>query len=104
MAFTYLGYRTVVKTFAAGQPQEINVQLATNAALLGEVVVKGSKGPRYKNKDNPAVALIRQVIEHKEQNRPESYNYIEYEKYEKMTFSFSNLSDKFKDRKIFRNY
>ncbi|MGI4884526.1 MAG: DUF5686 family protein [Janthinobacterium lividum] len=104
VAFTYLGYRTVIKTFVAGQAQEINVQLATNAALLNEVVVKGSKGPRYKNKENPAVALIRQVIEHKEQNRPESYNYVEYEKYEKMTFSFSNLSDKFKDRKIFRNY
>ncbi|TPG67473.1 DUF5686 and carboxypeptidase-like regulatory domain-containing protein [Hymenobacter nivis] len=104
VAFTYLGYRTVVKTFAAGQAQDLNVQLATNTALLNEVVVKGTKGPRYKNKDNPAVALIRQVIEHKEQNRPESYNYVEYEKYEKMTFSFSNLSDKFKDRKIFRNY
>jgi hypothetical protein len=104
LVFSYLGYRTVTKTFTAGQPQEINVQLATSAAQLNEVVVKGYKPPRYKNKDNPAVTLIRQVIEHKEQNRPESYHYVEYEKYEKMTFSFSNLSDKFKNRKIFKNY
>jgi hypothetical protein len=104
LVFSYLGYRTVTKIFTPGPAQEINVQLATSAAQLNEVVVKGYKPPRYKNKDNPAVTLIRQVIEHKEQNRPESYNYVEYEKYEKMTFSFSNLSDKFKNRKIFKNY
>ena len=104
LVFSYLGYRTVTKAFAAGAPQEINVQLAASSALLNEVIVKGAKLPRYKNKENPAVALIRRVIENKAQNRPESYEYVEYKKYEKMTFSFSNLSEKFKNRKIFRNY
>ncbi|MVN75305.1 carboxypeptidase-like regulatory domain-containing protein [Hymenobacter sp. HMF4947] len=104
VVFTYLGYRTITKTLVAGVPQEINVQLTPSSALLNEVVIKGSKPPRYRNKENPAVALIRQVIEHKEQNRPESYDYVEYEKYEKMAFSFSNLSEKFKNKKIFRNY
>ena len=50
------------------------------------------------------MALIRQVIAHKEQNRPESYDYVEYEKYEKMSFSLSRLSEKFKRRKVFSNY
>jgi hypothetical protein len=104
VVFTYLGYRSVTKTIVAGAPQEINVALATSSAQLGEVVIKGSKPPRYKNKDNPAVTLIRQVIANKPQNRPESYDYVEYKKYEKMTFSFSNLSEKFKSRKIFKNY
>lgn len=104
LVFSYLGYRTVTKTFTPGAAQEINVQLSTSAAQLNEVVVKGYKPPRYKNKDNPAVTLIRQVIANKEKNRPESYDYVEYEKYEKMTFSFSNLSEKFKNRKIFKNY
>jgi hypothetical protein len=104
IVFTYLGYRSVSKTFTAGQPLEINVQLATSAALLNEVVVHGTKPPRYKNKDNPAVTLIRKVIENREHNRPESYDFVEYNKYEKMTFSFSNLSEKFKNRKIFKNY
>ncbi|MCC2548588.1 DUF5686 and carboxypeptidase regulatory-like domain-containing protein [Hymenobacter sp. BT175] len=104
LVFTYLGYGTVTKTFTAGQPQEINVSMTASAAQLGEVVVRGSKAPRYRSKDNPAVALIRQVIDHKAQNRPESYAYVEDEKYEKMSFAVSNLSDKFKSRKIFRNY
>jgi len=100
----YVGYRSVTRTIVSGVPQEMNIQLVASAAVLGEVVVKGTKLPRYKNKDNPAVALIRHVIDNKEQNRPESYDYVEYNKYEKMTFAFSNLSEKFKNKKIFRNY
>jgi len=104
LVFTYLGYRQVTRTFAPGQPLTLNVQLVTSAAQLNEVVIKGTKPPRYQNKDNPAVALIRQIIAHKAENQPESYPYVEYEKYEKMGFSFSNLSEKFKNRKLFRNY
>ncbi|RZK30161.1 MAG: carboxypeptidase-like regulatory domain-containing protein, partial [Hymenobacter sp.] len=104
IVFTYLGYRTETRTITPGQPLTLNVPLATSAALLNEVVVRGTKPPRYKNKDNPAVTLIRKVIENRDKNRPESYPYVEYDKYEKMSFSFSNLSDKFKNRKIFRNY
>ena len=104
LIFTYLGYRQVTRTFVPGQPLTLNVQLAASAAQLNEVVIKGTKPPRYKNKDNPAVELIRQIIAHKAENQPESYPYVEYEKYEKMGFSFSNLSEKFKNRKIFRNY
>lgn len=104
VVFSYLGYKAVTKIVTAGPPQELDVQLVASTAQLGEVVVKGSKPPRYKNKDNPAVTLIRQVIDNKEKNRPESYDYVEYTKYEKMSFSFSNLPEKFKNRKIFRNY
>ncbi|MEJ7664654.1 MAG: carboxypeptidase-like regulatory domain-containing protein [Hymenobacter sp.] len=104
LIFSYLGYRQVTRTFAPGAPVELSVQLAPSAAQLNEVVIQGTKPPRYKNKDNPAVELIRQIIEHRAENQPESYPYVEYEKYEKMAFSFSNLSEKFKNRKIFRNY
>jgi hypothetical protein len=104
VVFAFLGYRAITKTIVSGVPQEINVALVSSSAMLNEVVIKGGKPPRYRNKENPAVELIRQVIAHREQNRPESYDYVEYEKYEKMAFSFSNLSEKFKNRKIFRNY
>jgi hypothetical protein len=105
VVFAYLGYRSVTKTIVPGAPQTLNVALAASSATLGEVVIKGTKpAGRYKNKDNPAVALIRQVIEHKPENRPESYAYVTDDKYEKMAFSLSNLSDKFKNKKIFKNY
>ena len=74
------------------------------AQQLQEVVVKSGKKPKYRNKDNPAVELIRRVIENREKNRPTAYTYVEYREYDKMQFSFLNVSDKFADRKFFRKY
>jgi hypothetical protein len=101
---TYLGYATVVKNIIAGREQTIDINLTSDSRQLQAVVVKSGKKKKYSNKNNPAVELIRQVIAHKKQNRTESYDYTQYQQYEKMFFSLSNLSEKFKNRKIFKNY
>ena len=67
-------------------------------------MIKSGKKTRYTNKNNPAVELIRKVIAHKDQNRIENYNYAEYQQYERMVFSLSDLSEKFKQKRIFKNY
>ncbi len=101
---SFVGYKTYIHTIIPDKDQTINVKLEVEGKLLNEVTVKGAKAKRYKNKDNPAVELIRKVIANKNNNRPESYNYTEYEKYEKLQFSLSNLSTTFSDRKFFRKY
>jgi hypothetical protein len=102
--FSFIGYKTVTKEIIQGKEQVINVAMSEDSKLLTEVVVNAGKKPKYRNKDNPAVALIRQVIAHKKSNRLESYRYAEYHQYEKMVFFLSDLSDQFKDKKIFKNY
>jgi hypothetical protein len=102
--FSYVGYRTSVVNVKIGQTQDIVVNLQPEATSLSEVVVSAGKRPRYRNKANPAVELIRQVIDHKDQNRLESYKTVEYQQYERMMFSMSNLSDKFRNKRIFRKY
>ncbi len=101
---SFLGYRTALLHVKPGVTQVINVRLATASNELKEVVVKSGKKPKYHNKDNPAVELIRQVIEHKEQNRPQSYSYVEYREYDKMQFSLKNVSDSLQNKKFFRKY
>ncbi|WP_345950156.1 MULTISPECIES: DUF5686 family protein [unclassified Mucilaginibacter] len=101
---TYVGYKTVFKNIEAGKEQTINIALASDSRQLSDVVVKSSKKKKYTNKNNPAVELIYQVIAHKKQNQLESYNYAEYRQYERMVFSLSNLSDQFKNKRIFKNY
>jgi hypothetical protein len=101
---TFLGYKTVTRTVIPGQDVVINIKLATEDKTLNEVTVNSAKRLRYRNKDNPAVELIRKVIAHKAQNRIQSYNYAEYQQYEKLQFSFSNLSATIGDKKIFRQY
>jgi hypothetical protein len=101
---TFVGFKTATRTIEAGKEQEINIALIEDNQTLSEVVVKSGKKKKYTNKDNPAVALIRQVIAHKEQNQLEDYNFAEYKQYERMSFSLSNLSEKFKNKRIFKNY
>ncbi|PVH25030.1 DUF5686 family protein [Sphingobacterium corticibacter] len=59
---------------------------------------------KYSNKNNPAVELIRQVVAHRDENRLTGQEYVEYNQYEKLVLGLSNLSEKFKNRKIFKNY
>jgi hypothetical protein len=101
---SFVGYKTAVRTVTPGQDQTINIAIAENSQSLNEVVVRSAKKKKYSNKNNPAVELIRQVIAHKAQNQVENYNYAEYKQYERMNFSLSNLSDKFRNKKIFKNY
>ncbi len=102
LIFTYVGYQTQEIEVQPGKNQVINIQLNVDVTLLNEVIVKSKA--RYRNRENPAVQLVRKVIEHKEENEAANNDYVEYEQYEKISFSMSNLSDKFKDRNIFKNY
>jgi hypothetical protein len=102
---TFLGYKDAFLTVEPGKTQTINVRLFPASQQLNEVVVKSAKRTtRYRNKDNPAVELIRKVIENKPKNRPEAYDYVEYKEYDKMMFALSNVSATFSDRKFFRKY
>lgn len=84
--------------------QEVSVYLAPDEYHIETVNITAPKRAKYSNKNNPAVELIRKVIAHKDENRLESYAYAEYQQYEKVSLGLSNLSEKFKNRKIFKNF
>ena len=101
---SFTGYKDVLLKIVPNKAQVVNISLTPSNQELNEVDIKAGKKPRYRNKDNPAVELIRQVIAHREQNRPTSYPYVEYREYDKMQFSISNLSKTISDKKFFRKY
>ena len=78
--------------------------MQADVQTLAGVSIHAGKKTRYRNKDNPAVELIRQVIAHKDSNRMQSYNYTEYQQYEKLQFSLINVSDKIAERKGYHKY
>jgi hypothetical protein len=104
LKISFIGYKTTYKDIIPGTTQAINITLSEDRRALNEVVIKSGKKTRYTNKNNPAVELIRKVIAHKSQNRLENFNYAEYQQYERMIFSLSDLSEKFKQKRIFKNY
>jgi len=101
---SFLGYKDAILPVTAGTTQVINVRLFPAAKQLNEVVVLSGKKPKYRNKGNPAVELIREVIDNRDKNRPESYPYVEYKEYDKMQFSLTNVSPTLSDKKFFRKY
>lgn len=99
-----LGYKTFRIKINNGTKQAVNVRLETTSRMLGEVIVKSGKRERYRNKDNPAVELIRLVIDNRDKNRIEHYNYTQYNQYEKLEFALSNSLDKIQKNKFLKKY
>lgn len=79
------------------------IKLKYDTKQLEEVIVKPGK-VKYKRKNNPAVELIEKVIDHKKENRKEALDFYQNEKYEKVIFALSNLSEEFKSRKILKSF
>ncbi len=102
VVFSYLGYQSVTKMIKPGLANTINVSMRSSQHQLTEVAIKATRKVKYRNKGNPAVELIQQVIDHKAQNRMESAEYVQYDQYERSGFSFFNISDKI--RKLFGKY
>lgn len=99
-----LGYTTVTKSLAQGGQHTVKIMLEPEASTLNEVEVKSGDAPRYRNKNNPAVELIRQVIDHKDQNKPGHYDYREYRQYEKLQVALSNSTEKMKNARFLKKY
>ncbi len=102
--FSYAGYKDMVLPIEPGKSQKIDVKMQPVVSQLGQVDISATRNGRYRNRDNPAVELIRKVIANKDKNRPENYNYIEYKEYDKMQFALNNVSTTLADKKFFRKY
>lgn len=66
---------------------------------MQEVTVKPK---RYSNKDNPAVELIRLVVDHRDKNRVPNLPTYQDEQYEKVVIGFGNIPQKFTKSRLFK--
>lgn len=104
LKFVYVGYKSGLIDVNFEQPeQQIDMLLEEGGHALADVTVKNSR-ERYRNKNNPAVELIRKVIAHKDENRMTAYESATYQEYEKMVVSVSNFSEKLKSKKYLKKY
>ncbi len=100
---SFIGFEPKLTPIKIGESQRITIKLEETSVQLEDVVVKGEK-LRYRNKGNPAVLLIKKILEHRESNRTESLDFLEYDKYEKVEFDFNNITEKFRQKKIMKNF
>lgn len=101
LTVTLVGYQTVTLKINLGKNNELSVLMTEGGNNLKEVTVRVEK---YRNKGNPAVELIRKVIENKDKNRKEGLDFYQYEKYEKVEFALNNITNKTRNRLLFRPF
>lgn len=100
---SYIGYLTQEVRVRPGQVNRLDIKMRTDVQALKEVVIKPGKY-RYKNRNNPAVELIEDVIRNRKVNQGGNFQTLSYEKYEKKKFALSNINEAFKQRKIFNHF
>ena len=79
----------------------LEIKLKDDTHKLTEVVVKSKKG-RYKRKDNPAVELMRRVIAAKKKSDLSNHDYVQYDKYQKITLALNDLKKEQLESKFFQ--
>ncbi len=99
--FSYGGYKKITRDVIPGK--EISLDIQMEQPSMNEVLVKTKRG-KYRNKDNPAVELIRKVLDNRDKNRITAYDYVQYQQYEKMELSLTNKPEKFLKNKLFKNF
>ena len=101
---SYVGYKTITKNIQIGKSQVIDVIMEVDPLLSNNVTVSTNKRAPYKNKNNPAVDLIKRVIANKPLNKPDSYDYIQYDEYDKVELSLSKIPEKITNSKLLKKY
>ncbi len=100
---SFVGYNEQIKKVENGENQKIDFYLSPKNFSLQEVTIS-AKRKSYRNKDNPAVELIRKVIDHKKDNQKEGLDFYEYDKYEKIEFDLNNIPPDFKEKKALKKF
>jgi hypothetical protein len=100
---TSVGYYSKTVSLDSVPAGEVVFSLSRSFKALAEARVVNKK-QKYRNKGNPAVELIRQVIDHKDSNRMEAYSTATYQKYEKLVVSVDKVNDKISKSGLLKPY
>ena len=89
-----LGYNAKTKPVKRGIDQVVNFQLSPSVHTLQEIVIVPG--------ENPAFKILRKMEEFKPKNDPKQFSAYQFENYNRVQIGIDNMSDKFKNRKIFK--
>ena len=93
---SFMGYEANYMPIKKDIKQEINFNLSSGEMKLDEVVLI------YKG--NPAEKILERIIRNKPANNREKYDAYEYEVYNKVEFDLNNITEEFKNRRLFKKF
>ena len=95
-----VGYKERILPITDKTRQGLKIALKPDNHMLTEVKVK-AKRQRYSRRDNPAVELMRRVIDAKKQTDLKTHDYYQYNQYEKLTLAMNDLTPEQLEQKPF---
>lgn len=98
-----VGYKTFSAKVDLGKQTRFLISLMPANISLKEVVIK-PKREHYKKKDNPAVAFVRKLMEHRDDNAPDNHDYWSRNRYEKILFALNNFNQEKQKKWIYRKF
>ena len=93
LTFSCMGYKDETVNITKATPSRLTIKLKPDTKALQEVVVKAER-KRYVRKDNPAVELMKRVIDAKKSTQLENHDFYQYTKYQKLSMSLNDYKVK----------
>lgn len=90
LTFSSVGLKTQIIKVDATTPLYLKIVLKEEAKRLDEVIVNRKRG-HYSRKNNPAVELMKLVIDAKKKSNLDNYPYYQYNSYQKLTLSMNDI-------------
>lgn len=102
-----MGYQPLVVAVKAGTvKRNAKIALTPKSNLMKPVEIKASKKKRsrYRRRNNPAVELAENVIEHKSQNRMQGLDQYRRRAYEKTIIALDDFYPDFENKRLWRKF
>lgn len=94
LTFSCMGFKEENVNITKATPSRLTIKLKPDTKNLQEVVIKAEKR-RYVRKGNPAVELMKRVIEAKKDTKLENiHDYFQYTKYQKLSMALNDYKVK----------
>ena len=102
LTISVMGYKS--RTVDVGDESDrLFISLRQDVKALNEVTIK-KKRTRYSRKNNPAVELMKHVIEHKKLTDLNKRDYYQYQKYQKLTLALNDVKPQMLENPKFARY
>ena len=97
---SFVGFNKLSKKVKKETTQEINFELQSNNVQLHEIEISTSK----KDKSNPALEIMKRVVDNKPINNREKLDAYQYEVYNKIEFDLNNIPDELRNKKLMKPF
>lgn len=104
VSFRMMGYESQKMKIQRGKTKKrVTIKMVPRGKTLGTVEITAKKGKnKYSRKHNPAVDLVRKVIDHKEKNRVEAQPRYRRDVYERLSMSLDDFNPDFEGKRLWR--